>query len=176
MIETWRRLSGLRVEDRRLLLEAVALLAVTRIGLRVMPLAAVRRLLVPSAGRWPGGPADGGPRTGLSADPIRRSAGGAGGRVERVSWAITAASRRLPGTTSCLAQALVAERMLRRRGHTPELRIGVRHGPMPQSERRSALRKAPLDAHAWVECDGVVVVGQRADLADYGVLSAGRRA
>jgi hypothetical protein len=68
--------------------------------------------------------------------------------VAEVTRAVSAAGRRLTGTT-CLAEALVAYTMLRRRGHAPVLRIGVR-------ESAPSL----LEAHAWIECDGTVVVGQ----------------
>jgi Transglutaminase-like superfamily len=79
---------------------------------------------------------------------------------DRVAWAVAAVARRLPGTT-CLAQSLAAHALLRRRGYRPELHIGVR-------ERDSA--SVPLDAHAWVECDGRVVAGEMDDLSEYGRL------
>jgi hypothetical protein len=64
--------------------------------------------------------------------------------------------------TTCLAEALVVEAMLRRHGHAPILKIGVKH---PQSSERS------LEAHAWVECDGVVVVGKVPEIGDYAALT-----
>ena len=78
---------------------------------------------------------------------------------DRVAWAVAAIARRLPGMT-CLVQSLAADALLRRRGYQPELHIGVR-------ARGAAV---PLDAHAWVECDGRVVVGEVHDLAEYGRL------
>ena len=80
---------------------------------------------------------------------------------ERVAWAVAAVARRLPGTT-CLAQSLVAHAMLRRRGYAPVLHIGVRAptGGAP----------LPLDAHAWVECEGRVVAGDVDGLGEYAPL------
>jgi len=80
---------------------------------------------------------------------------------DRVAWAVAAVARRLPGTT-CLAQSLAAHALLRRRGYRPELHIGVRG--------RASAAAVPLDAHAWVECDGRVVAGEMDDLAEYGRL------
>jgi hypothetical protein len=79
--------------------------------------------------------------------------------VSQVTWAVGAAGRRITGTT-CLAEALAADTMLRRRGHKPLLRIGVRQGD-----------RSLLDAHAWVECDGQVVMGEVPEIADYAILA-----
>lgn len=68
---------------------------------------------------------------------------------EQIAWAVLAASNRLPGTRSCLTRALTAQVLLRRSGYTPELKIGV-HRP----------EGAPLKAHAWVELDGKVILGE----------------
>ncbi len=65
----------------------------------------------------------------------------------RVRWAISAASRLLPGTR-CLAQALAGQVLLARRGVPTSLRIGV--------ERSSEA----MSAHAWLEQDGRVVLGE----------------
>jgi hypothetical protein len=51
--------------------------------------------------------------------------------------------------------------MLRRRGHAAALKVGVRRG--------AALS---IDAHAWVECSGTVVIGTTPELAEYAVLSS----
>ena len=76
----------------------------------------------------------------------------------RIAWAIHAVGARLSGTT-CLVEALAAHGMLRRHGAMPTLKIGVRRGAM-----------MALDAHAWVECEGTVVVGTTPALAEYSVL------
>jgi hypothetical protein len=131
----------LSAADRQLLARAALLLFVSRIGLWVLPYARLRRVV---DGEAPPG-----------REPPRDL-------PARVSWAITALARRLPAMT-CLVQSLAAHALLRRAGCPAELRIGV----------QSRARRAPklLEAHAWVECEGRVVVGDVPDLARYAVLS-----
>jgi len=64
----------------------------------------------------------------------------------RVGLAVRRASRVVP-RASCLVQSLAAGWLLRKAGHTPQLQIGVRGGTQD------------FAAHAWLECDGQVVVG-----------------
>ena len=54
--------------------------------------------------------------------------------------------------------------LLRRHGHASDVKIGVRLG-----DRASG--GIPLDAHAWVECDGRIVSGAVAELDEYAVLA-----
>lgn len=68
-------------------------------------------------------------------------------RVTRIAWAVEAAARRLPGTT-CLPMALVAQRLLSSSGHRGELHVGVTRAG------------AKFAAHAWVECEGRVLIGE----------------
>lgn len=64
--------------------------------------------------------------------------------------AMERASRTLPAS-SCLARSLAAELLLRERGVPARLSIGV-------ADRKPGAPLA-LDAHAWVESEGLVVVG-----------------
>ena len=82
---------------------------------------------------------------------------------DRVVWAFKAVARRIP-SASCLAEALAMDALLRRHGHAFALRIGVRAGDRDG-------RHGPLDAHAWVECDGLVVIGAVPNLDEYAVLT-----
>jgi hypothetical protein len=61
---------------------------------------------------------------------------------------VETASRRTPGLKTCLAQALAAQVLLTRRGYPALLRIGVAKGERQQ-----------LQAHAWVESEGKIVIG-----------------
>jgi hypothetical protein len=61
--------------------------------------------------------------------------------------ALARAVRVMPGA-KCLAQAVAAEWLLRREGHAAALSVGV----CLDDDRR-------LTAHAWVESDGVMVIG-----------------
>ena len=64
---------------------------------------------------------------------------------ERIAWAVSASGRRLPGAT-CLAEAITACWLMRMQGTAANLRIGVTTEPF-------------FKAHAWVECDGRIVLG-----------------
>jgi hypothetical protein len=66
---------------------------------------------------------------------------------ERIGWAISAARYFVP-KGNCLPQALAAESLLLRHGHPVEFRIGV-----VKTDRDR------LEAHAWVESAGRLVVG-----------------
>lgn len=68
--------------------------------------------------------------------------------VARVGRAVAAASACVPGGRNCMVRAIAAQRMLSGRGLASELRIGVSKSPAGQ-----------LDAHAWVECMGGIVIG-----------------
>lgn len=68
------------------------------------------------------------------------------GEVDRIGWAVRSAARFVPGAT-CLPQALAAEAILRRRGHPADMRLGVKRGD------------DGVEAHAWVESYGRVIVG-----------------
>lgn len=142
MIGTWRRYRALSPADRLLLREALTLLTLVRCGLVILPFKTVRHLLQESS----------------TQRGVERNV------PARVAWAMGALSRRAPGPTTCLAQALVADALLRRRGERSALRIGVK--------KRGAAATSRLDAHAWVECDDLVVVGRLDDLSEYTVLAA----
>lgn len=80
-------------------------------------------------------------------------------RPEQLAWMVDKASEIVPRAT-CLTRALAAQVILRRFGYPAVLRLGV-----ARSERQ------PLDAHAWVECDGQVVIGRTDGFERYARLS-----
>jgi hypothetical protein len=71
-------------------------------------------------------------------------------QLDEMVWAVDAVGNRLFPRNPCLVQALVVQRLFVRAGQPAELRIGV---------RRDGASK--LAAHAWVESDGVMVIGSR---------------
>ena len=123
----WRRFFRLPLAERRLVLAAAALAAGVRLALRVAPFRLVQAALVRVA------------RPSRSVPSLP---------VPRIVWAVTAATRRVPGANGCLVRALVARTLLARHGHPAALRIGVTRGPA-----------GALAAHAWVESEGRVVLG-----------------
>ena len=124
-----RRYLSLTAGDRRLLARAAFLVGAIRIGLWLIPFQSMRRMLA-----WithsPGGQR-----------PIARISS------DRIAWAVRAAGRHVPKAT-CLVQALAAQVLLRREGYPASFCIGV---------ARSEEEK--VQAHAWVESEGKVVVG-----------------
>lgn len=142
MLGLWHRLRALDGRRRRLLCEAALALLIARVRLTVLPFAAMRR---PVTSR---------------ADTARTRTRPIPDTPQDIGWAIGAAARRLPGMT-CLVQAIAADRLLRRAGWPSELRIGMRR-PTPE---------APLEGHAWVVCDGQIVVGGAVDLERYAPLT-----
>ena len=67
--------------------------------------------------------------------------------VDEFSWAVSVASRRVPRAT-CLTQALALQLLLAHEGRPSNLRIGV-----------AKAEDGRLQAHAWLETEGRVVIG-----------------
>jgi hypothetical protein len=105
------------------------LVAVIRLGLWVTPFVTVRRI----AERWG--------RRHSRRGPVGQR------RPETLVRGVRRVARFVP-CASCLTQALAAEVLLSREGHTPRLRLGFRHD-----------NAGALTAHAWVENMGQVVLG-----------------
>jgi hypothetical protein len=117
-------------QERRLLLEALVLLPVTSIALRVVGFRHWQSFL---ARRTPhAGPRQGGTKQTLDLASLAVTS-------------VTKASRFSPWPANCLQQSLTLGWLLRRRGIDSQLRIGVRK----QGGR--------FEAHAWVEHEGVVL-------------------
>jgi hypothetical protein len=68
--------------------------------------------------------------------------------IQTLGELVNIAARHTLGPRTCLTRSLLLGWLLRRRGVESQLRIGVR------------LTKGVLDAHAWVECDGIPVNDQ----------------
>lgn len=122
---------------RHLFVKSVLLLGIVRVGLWLLPFKTLRRLLARMT----------------RADAASHS--GDQVSLEQVVWAVTVASRYVPAAT-CLTQALATQVLLSRRGHPVSLRIGV--GRSEAGE---------FQAHAWVECQGKIVMGGLTDLSRF---------
>ena len=131
-----RRLCHLDGRRRLLLVEASALLLLSRLVLIVVPF----RHLAPRLGTLAqpeethDAPAD-------QERPVAEIA------VD-IGWAVMCAARHLPFKAVCLPQAMAAQSMLRRRQVASVMHFGVAKG----AER-------PFGAHAWLDAAGVEVVG-----------------
>lgn len=78
----------------------------------------------------------------------------------RMLHALAVLSAYVPRAT-CLTQALAARTWLERRGYSTRMQIGV--------IKDDAGR---LQAHAWLECGGNIVIGDSGDLSRYTLLPA----
>lgn len=79
--------------------------------------------------------------------------------VRKVASSVRRVSRYVP-EASCLTQALATQVLLASQGQISDLRIGVTKG-----------EEGELAAHAWVESEGKIVMGNRSNLSRYAVLS-----
>jgi len=78
--------------------------------------------------------------------------------ARRIVWAVETSSRVVPGAT-CLVRAFAAQNLLARAGYQSQIRVGV------------ADSSGKFTAHAWLTCDGRVVMGGSAqELRRYTVL------
>ncbi len=82
----------------------------------------------------------------LTHGPAVRTASGLA--PARIAWAVRNASRLVPRST-CLVQALAARHLLARHGFAANVVIGV-----------ARQHETGFDAHAWVEYQGAVLIGQ----------------
>ena len=90
-------------------------------------------------------------------DPVRKSSQ-QHVQPDRIAWAIDGVAGRIPAT-SCLIRALAARSLMAQYGYPAMLRIGV---------ARSATGQ--LTSHAWLERNGVVVLGGKSAPLEYSVL------
>ena len=127
-------------QDQLLLLKSVVLLVAIGAGLKLLPFQTLRRLLMLVT------PTVDSRR---EADPKL---------ILRISWAIETISQYLPSLT-CLPKALTTHLLLSRIGQPASLRIGV-----------AKSLEGKLQAHAWVESNGCIVIGKISTLDRYTVL------
>jgi len=127
-VSSWSRVWRLSSAERWSLAQALALLPLTALALRVV---GFRRWQAALARLAPTGAAPAGKDEGAEARAVAR--------------VVEAAARRGPCRATCLPRSLTLWWLLRRRGIGAELRIGV---------RKEAGR---FEAHAWVELRGAVL-------------------
>jgi hypothetical protein len=77
-------------------------------------------------------------------------------KSDRIAWAVRGVASRAPLPFTCLMQALVGQSLLEAHGHSAAIRYGVTSGD-----------EGDLRAHAWVERDGSVLIGNLDNLAQY---------
>lgn len=168
MLKLVAKFKQLKSCDRYLLIAAFMLLGAVRLGLWLMPFRLLFRFLmqisspnvsnkIPNTGfhkpnSSPLSSLEGSPKT------VHQSY-----RVARIIWSINMASRCLPGNTKCLARALATQVLMNWHRYVSELHIGVNKTP-----------EGTFRAHAWIEYQGKVIVGNLQDLTQFTPLLAYR--
>jgi hypothetical protein len=79
-----------------------------------------------------------------------------------IVWAVNLSTKFMPGGAKCLARALTTQILMQQQSYIGEICIGVAKGD-----------RGNLEAHAWVEVQGNVVIGWLPDLARYKPLEKG---
>ena len=74
-------------------------------------------------------------------------------KVKQIIWAVERSTKFMPGGAKCLAKALTTQVLMERRGLICEFKIGVAKNQQDE-----------LEAHAWIERDGQVIMGALPDL------------
>jgi hypothetical protein len=81
-------------------------------------------------------------------------------RAWRILWAVETASRYLPCMNHCLTKAVVAKVLLNRHGFDVDLQIGI-----------TRTGQGKFEAHAWLESEGRVILGNLNNLNQYMLFS-----
>lgn len=130
--------------QRAFLMRTLGLVGLVRLGLWVLPFRVMRAATENASA----------PRVSSDSKNVET--------VDEVAWAVVAASRYVP-FASCLTQALASQVLLRRRGYPALLHIGV-----------ARTEQGRVEAHAWIESDGRVVVGGENSPRRYTILAPPR--
>ncbi|MEH2349203.1 MAG: lasso peptide biosynthesis B2 protein [Nostoc sp.] len=81
--------------------------------------------------------------------------------IDKIIWAVEVSCYYMPGGAKCLARALTCQVFMSRHGYTSNLCIGVAKGEAGE-----------LKAHAWLENQGKVVIGDVANLSNFSQLAS----
>lgn len=79
--------------------------------------------------------------------------------AEYIVWCVKTAGRYTPGKVMCLVRALTTQQLLTRYGYEHRLHIGVHKNAADVFE-----------AHAWIESEGHVIIGQLRNLEQFKTL------
>jgi hypothetical protein len=145
-------LGRLSWSDRWLLVESVATTAVVALGLRVLGLNRLRSWLQRLA-----------PLRGAAGQADTRPDAAITDRTVRLARIVGIGARRGPLGGQCLHRSLTLWWLLRRRGIDSSLKIGAR------------LEDRDLEAHAWVEREGVILNDSERSVRRYAVLEPAAR-
>jgi hypothetical protein len=132
LIRKIRRAAYLTPSDWRYLTRAAAELLAARVRLSTVATEKILREL----------------QAPLSANPQRQGGSLATIDVDRLSWAIAAASRHVPWRSDCLIQAVAADHWMRRHHLCPDFYLGI-----------AKAEEGVFAAHAWLRYGDLTVTG-----------------
>ncbi|BAY78623.1 hypothetical protein NIES25_50990 [Nostoc linckia NIES-25] len=81
--------------------------------------------------------------------------------IDKIVWAVEVSSHYMPGGVKCLARALTCQVLMSRHSYTSNLCIGVAKDI-----------EGELKAHAWLENQGKVVIGNVPDLSHFSQITS----
>ena len=155
------KLKRLKMFDFPLFVVAFVLLAIIRLGLWLLPFRLLFNLLMqvrnPFSISANAQTTDSNVRPNLFHSPgiflpVRSRSQG----VRNIIWSINKASQYMPGGVKCLARAMATQVLMNWYCHRSELHIGVNKVP-----------GGDFQAHAWVEYQGHVIIGDLKDLPKF---------
>lgn len=76
--------------------------------------------------------------------------------VAQLQWAVEQAREHLPGEYKCLPAAYTMHLLMQHYGYASRVRVGVAHD-----------EQGHVEAHAWVEFEGRIVIGKLEDMARF---------
>lgn len=89
--------------------------------------------------------------------------------IARIGSAVERTSHNVPWSTRCFIEAIVAKRMLKRRGFQCTIYLGL----TKKSEKNHHSAEREMTAHAWIRCGDYIVTGkQGVRLEEYTVISS----
>lgn len=141
---SWSAFRRAGAADRLVALETLAWLAGARILVRTVPFRILSRRLARRLA----------PSVGERVP--------AAGELRRIGWALNAVGSRVPWRCQCLERAIAGKLFLRVRGHPSTILLGVSRAAPSQG----------LQAHAWLRCGGVPVVGEEGPARDWSVVAS----
>lgn len=155
------RARGLAPERRRLLIEAVGWLGLSRAAMAILPYRRVASLLRLT----PSDPSEAALSShadrGIDGCPHDAASAGSHG-AEVIGWAVQAAAARTPWLSTCLVQSLAGSAMLRRHDLPGVVYLGVAKDT-----------EGKLIAHSWLRSGGRILTGA-AGYQRYSVIAAYR--
>jgi len=136
MIRKVKLFFALSPEEKKLFLEAYILLGLMRVAILMIPFKRITRSLSHSTEIIK--------QNALTDEQLHA--------VKLVGKVIAKAANNTPWESACLAQALTAQRILKKRNIPGVFYLGV---------KKNAKEKEKLEAHAWAQCGETIVTGQK---------------